>query len=187
MGRKVFVLGGARSGKSSFAQSIIRESGFPGYYVATAEALDEEMKRRIERHKKDRPQEWPTIEAPYLLPAKVAEVATQGHAVLVDCLAVYTSNAVLAAVHDYHDTLHVAQVAQVESKIVAEVRSALKNLAKADLAVVVSNEVGLSLVPDNVLGRAYRDILGRVNQVTAQWADEVYFVISGIPMMLKHK
>lgn len=185
MGRKVFVLGGARSGKSGFAQEIVQRSGLPAVYVATAEALDDEMKRRIKRHRRDRPQDWPTIEAPYNMATKLQHAASQGHAVLVDCLAVYVSNEMLAAMHTYHDTLSVSQLAQVESVIMSDVRVALKALSEAELSVVVSNEVGLSVVPDTVLGRAYRDILGRTNQMAAAWADEVYFVVSGIPMILK--
>lgn len=185
MGRKVFVIGGARSGKSAFAQTVVRESGLPATYVATAEPIDDEMKRRIERHKKDRPQVWPTVEAPYAMPTKVGNCAVPGGAVLIDCLSVYTSNQVLMAMHTYHDTLSVAQLAEVESSIVSEARASLRACERADLAVIVSNEVGLAIVPDNALGRAYRDILGRVNQVTANWADEVYFVVSGIPMRIK--
>lgn len=185
MGRKVFIIGGARSGKSAFAQTLIRQSGLPATYVATAEALDDEMKRRIERHKRDRPQVWPTVEAPYAMPSRLASVAVPGQAVLVDCLAVYVSNQMLVTMHTYHDTMSVSQLADLEAGVLADVRSALKASSRADLSVVVSNEVGLAIVPDTFLGRAYRDVLGRVNQVASLWADEVYFVLSGIPIKIK--
>jgi adenosylcobinamide kinase/adenosylcobinamide-phosphate guanylyltransferase len=185
VGKKVFIIGGARSGKSAFAQTLVRQSGLPGTYVATAEALDDEMKRRIERHKKDRPQVWPTVEAPYAMPARLASIAVPGQAVLVDCLAVYVSNQMVVAMHTYHDTMSVSQLADLEAGVMADVRSALKACSRADLSIVVSNEVGLAIVPDTFLGRAYRDVLGRVNQVASLWADEVYFVLSGIPIKIK--
>jgi len=185
MGRKIFVIGGARSGKSAFAQTLIRQCGLPATYVATAEALDDEMKRRIGRHKKDRPQVWPTVEAPYAMPSRLASCAVPGQAVLVDCLSVYVSNQMVVAMHTYHDTMSVSQLADLEAGILADIRNAFKACSQADLAVVVSNEVGLSLVPESFLGRAYRDVLGRVNQVASLWADEVYFVLSGIPIKIK--
>jgi len=185
MGKKIFVIGGARSGKSAFAQTLIRQSGLPATYVATAEALDDEMKRRIERHKKDRPQVWPTVEAPYAMPSRLSSCAVPGQAVLVDCLAVYVSNQMVVTMHTYHDTMSVSQLADLEAGVLADVRSALKACSRSDLAIVVSNEVGLAIVPDTFLGRAYRDVLGRVNQVASLWADEVYFVLSGIPIKIK--
>jgi adenosylcobinamide kinase/adenosylcobinamide-phosphate guanylyltransferase len=179
------IIGGARSGKSDFAQELIKNCGLPATYVATAEVTDNEMAYRIDRHKKDRPQTWPTIEAPYLLPARITNACVPGRAVILDCLAVYVSNACLSTLHPYHDTFNVAQLTEVESAIMSDVKSALDKLGQADLSVVVSNEVGLAVVPDNALARAYRDILGRCNQLTANWADEVYFVITGLPMKLK--
>jgi adenosylcobinamide kinase / adenosylcobinamide-phosphate guanylyltransferase len=185
VGRKILIIGGARSGKSDFAQMLIKQSELPATYVATAEVTDNEMAYRIDRHKKERPQTWPTIEAPYLLPARITSACAAGRAVILDCLAVYVSNACVSTLHPYHDTFNVSQLTEVESAIMGDVKSALEKLSHADLSIVVSNEVGLAIVPDNALARAYRDILGRCNQIAAHWADEVYFVITGLPMKLK--
>jgi adenosylcobinamide kinase/adenosylcobinamide-phosphate guanylyltransferase len=162
-GTLILVLGGARGGKSSWAQRRAEEIGGPDVlYVATAEALDEEMKTRIAAHKADRPKGWRTLETPTLIGVHFPEEAHGARVVLLDCLTLLASNAMLSAD---------AEPAAGE--------------AEAAVEVVVTNEVGLGLVPANSLGRTYRDALGRANQRLAALADEVVLMVAGLPLRLK--
>ncbi len=178
MGRRVFVTGGARSGKSRFAQDIACRSSYPVLFVATAESLDDEMSRRIAKHRQHRPREWVTLEAPKRIASNIEQHVDGSMTVLVDCLSLYVSNLLLDSTAECSEEC-------VEQAILKDISDLLRLLERAAEAVVVSNEVGLSIVPENALARLYRDILGRVNQAVALWADEAYFVVSGIPMSLK--
>ena len=161
------VLGGARSGKSSHAEELVRRAPPPWTYIATAEALDDEMRRRIAMHRSGRGGDWHTLEAPLALTETLASL--DSGAVLVDCLTLWLSN-VLLAEHD----------------IEAECERLLVALAAAPgPLVVVSNEVGLGIVPDTPLGRTFRDAQGRLNQQVAQLADRVVLLTAGIPLKLK--
>ena len=163
------VLGGARSGKSAYAESLLGGKG--AVYVATAEAIDEEMRDRIARHRARRGAEWTTVEAPFELVGALDAQAgnASGSGVLVDCLTVWLGN----LMHAGRD-------------IDREVRSLLESLALAAAPVVlVANEVGLGVVPDNALARAFRDHAGRLNQALAARADRVVLVTAGIPLDLK--
>ena len=179
MGKIVLVTGGARSGKSSFAEKYIKEHGHAIAYIATAQILDEEMQQRINEHQKRRSSDWHTAEAPF--EAENAINACQKYdAILFDCLTVYMSNIIC-----------LPQMEKLEAnKIEDEILSAVKKLAEAAAAhkgitVFVTNEVGSGIVPENKLARQYRDIAGKCNQYMAQNADEVYFVVSGIPIKIK--
>jgi adenosylcobinamide kinase/adenosylcobinamide-phosphate guanylyltransferase len=163
-----FVIGGARSGKSTYAENLT--SGFPApwRYVATAQAFDEEMRERIDLHRARRGNGWTTVEAPYDLAGALAD-APDGQPVLVDCLTLWLSNHLLAG----HD-------------VEAECDGLASALAKPRGPwFVVSNEVGLGLVPDNALGRRFRDAQGRLNQAIAAIADDVVFMAAGLPLVLK--
>jgi adenosylcobinamide kinase/adenosylcobinamide-phosphate guanylyltransferase len=166
--RSWLVLGGARSGKTRRALAI----GAPfaeRYYIATAEALDEEMTARIARHREERAEAWTTIEAPLDLPAAIAGIASADAVCVVDCLTLWLSN-VMAAGRD----------------VGAEGWTLCDAIRTARAAVVlVSNEVGLGLVPETPLGRAFRDCQGRLNQRVAAIADQVEFVAAGLPLRLK--
>ncbi|TCM17688.1 adenosylcobinamide kinase /adenosylcobinamide-phosphate guanylyltransferase [Novosphingobium sp. PhB165] len=169
MTRSTLVLGGARSGKSRHAQALIE--GFPGRlaYIATGEGLDLEMEARIARHREERGPRWSTIEAPLDLVAAIARGADEADAVLVDCLTLWLSNLMLAeiALAPRFDAL-CAAVAACPCPI-----------------ALVANEVGLGLVPETPLGRAFRDEAGRLNQRIAAIADSVVFVAAGLPLRLK--
>lgn len=168
----ILVLGGARAGKSTFALRLAKEIAGEGSvtFIATAQALDEEMSQRIARHREERPSHWTTIEEPYHLDEALIKVSNPGVA-LVDCLTLFTSNWLLR--EDEH-TLN-----EVSNRFLTNVRS------QSQTVIVVSNEVGLGLVPETPLGRSFRDLLGRVNQQFAEAADEVYLLVAGLPLRLK--
>lgn len=167
--RRALVLGGARSGKSAFAERLVRDTGLPRTYVATAQAFDAEMTDRIARHRLDRGEGWETVEAPHDLGGTLAAANRPGSAVLVDCLTLWLSNVMLAG-------------ADVE----AETATLCDRVAAAPGPVaLVSNEVGLGLVPDTPLGRAFRDAQGRLNQRMAEVCDLVVFCAAGLPLWLK--
>ena len=166
--RITLVLGGARSGKSRYAETLVREAG-GGVYLATAQALDAEMGARIARHRADRGAGWTTIEEPLELGAALVRCAREGRPILVDCLTLWLSNLMGAE-------------RSIEGET-ARLLAALKNLPVP--AVLVSNEVGLGIVPDNALARAFRDEAGRLNQAVAAAADRVVFLAAGLPLFLK--
>jgi adenosylcobinamide kinase / adenosylcobinamide-phosphate guanylyltransferase len=155
----VLVLGGARSGKSAYAERLIRESGLDAVYVATATSGDDEMAERIEEHRSRRGDKWRTVEAPDRLEDALARAAGEGRAVLVDCLTLWLTNIMLAG----------ADI-EARSRALAETASKIPGLR-----VFVSNEVGLGLVPETPLGRRFRDAQGRLNQAIAAAADQVVF------------
>ncbi len=162
------VIGGARSGKSRHAESLMRACGLPRVYIATAEAWDDEMRARISAHQGDRGPDWHTVEAPRDLAAALHKVP-EGAAVLVDCATLWLTNHLL-----------------IESDLAAEIEVLLAAIeACAAPVVVVSNEVGWSIVPENALARAFRDAQGRLNQQLAEAAGHVVAVIAGLPLVLK--
>jgi adenosylcobinamide kinase / adenosylcobinamide-phosphate guanylyltransferase len=170
MSKRIMVLGGARSGKSSFALS--EASSLPGKkaFLATAEALDEEMAARIARHKTERSPDWTTFEEPVELPSLISRIAPDHPVILIDCLTLWVSNILVRGL----DIDHYA----------GQFMEAIADPGVTHL-YIVSNEVGLGLVPEVPLGRQYRDDLGRLNTAIAAAATDVYFMIAGIPMKLK--
>jgi adenosylcobinamide kinase/adenosylcobinamide-phosphate guanylyltransferase len=163
------VLGGARSGKSAFAERLATESGLERIYIATAEPGDCEMSERIRQHRERRSGAWRTVEAPHELEETLAGEAGEGRAVLVDCLTLWLSNLLLTGED-------------------AEARAAALCAATTGcrgLLILVSNEVGLGLVPDTPLGRRFRDAQGRLNQAVAEIAGTVVFMAAGLPLYLK--
>ncbi len=183
--RCVFVLGGARSGKSRFAQKVAESRGGKVLFVATAEPLDKDMRERIEKHRKERPEHWETIEAPTHLAENIAKHLEGASVVLIDCLTLLVSNVILGHERGFSSSIEI-QSEQAESLVLEEI-NALLALAKSTPVpfIIVSNEVGWGLVPENRLGRIYRDVLGRANQIVAEHADEVYLMAAGIPMKIK--
>ncbi|HHU64127.1 MAG TPA: bifunctional adenosylcobinamide kinase/adenosylcobinamide-phosphate guanylyltransferase [Clostridiales bacterium] len=183
MGRIIFVTGGARSGKSRFAQQLAQRMGEHIGYVATAIAFDDEMKDRIAKHKKDRPQNWKTWER-YKDVYKIYAGLDSQRGILIDCITVMVSNLLLDMQPTDDGTM--AWVDRAEAYITGQVQALLKAAVEADVTtIMVSNEVGLGLVPDNRLGRLFRDIAGRVNQLIASASHDVYLVVSGIPVKIK--
>jgi adenosylcobinamide kinase/adenosylcobinamide-phosphate guanylyltransferase len=162
------VIGGARSGKSTFAEGLVTATPRPRRYIATAEAWDDEMRDRIARHRQDRGADWLTVEAPLDLAAALAK-AEPGEVVLVDCATLWLTNHMLAD-HDLNAKT-------------GELLTALASCAAP--VVIVSNETGWGIVPENALARRFRDEQGRLNQRLAAQAGLVVTVIAGLPMVLK--
>lgn len=178
-GKIVLVTGGARSGKSTFAERYAAQGKRTVAYIATAQIYDDEMKERVNIHQSRRPANWSTFEAPYKAEQAMAQAVQEADAVLFDCLTLYTSNLLLAPD---------APVNREERRqAVLSAIDTLLSSAKQDRAdvIFVTNEVGSGIVPDNALAREYRDIAGLVNQKVAGAADEVYLVVSGLAVELK--
>jgi adenosylcobinamide kinase/adenosylcobinamide-phosphate guanylyltransferase len=163
------VLGGARSGKSAFAEKLVRDSGLAPVYLATADAGDDEMRARIARHQKRRGDTWRTVEESLALIDVLTRESKPGHAVLVDCLTLWLSN-----------LMHAERDPEIET------RRLTRFLGVALHPIIfVSNEVGMGLVPETPLGRAFRDAQGRLNQAVASAVPNVAFVAAGLPLWLK--
>jgi adenosylcobinamide kinase/adenosylcobinamide-phosphate guanylyltransferase len=172
----IFITGGARAGKSRLAQKLATEAGGKVLFVATAEARDEDMRFRIEEHRKNRPADWEILEAPTGVGKAIREHIGVAPVVVIDCITMLVSNVMLQA----QDKL------SVETEVFKEIDALIKIMAEIPARfILVSNEVGLGIVPDNELARTYRDCLGKVNQILAQNADEVYFLAVGIPIKIK--
>lgn len=173
MGKITFVIGGARSGKSRYAVESIEKNGAANAaFIATCQALDEEMARRIALHRSSRPSHWETFDEPRSVAALVEKIGGSFDHILIDCLTLLVTNLMLGG----------AGEGGVEREIDALVAALRKSRGAS---VIVSNEVGLGIVPENALARDFRDIAGRVNQQVAQKADEVYFMVAGIPWRIK--
>jgi adenosylcobinamide kinase/adenosylcobinamide-phosphate guanylyltransferase len=172
MSRITFIIGGARSGKSSYA--LARASEIPGskVYVATAQAFDDEMKERIEKHRKERGKEWDTYEEPLRLSNALKTVSRTYRAVVIDCLTLWLSNLLCSD----------ADVARATDAFVESLHTAADEPAHV---FIVSNEVGMGIVPDNEMARKFRDMAGKLNQRVAGVADEVYLLAAGLPLRLK--
>jgi adenosylcobinamide kinase / adenosylcobinamide-phosphate guanylyltransferase len=179
MGNKLtLVLGGARSGKSAYAQSIIEKSQQPALFVATATAGDEEMVTRIAAHRANRPSHWITLEAPLHVGEAIrsAEVTPW---VLLDCVTLLASNVLLSCPEPIEESVYKEKLKLEIEMILATYRT------HPGEWYIVSNEVGLGLVPPYELGRYYRDGLGGANQALARAADQVILMVAGIPMTVK--
>ncbi len=172
MSKITFILGGARSGKSAFALKTAKYSVGKIAFLATCEAKDAEMKKRINLHKKNRPAHWKTFEEPNLDPSSLKKLAAKFDTVIIDCLTLLVSNLMLTGMNSK----------TIENKFKEIMRIINKGKAKV---IIVSNEVGLGIVPENKLARDFRDIAGRVNQLVAKESEEVFFLISGIPWRIK--
>jgi adenosylcobinamide kinase / adenosylcobinamide-phosphate guanylyltransferase len=165
------VLGGARSGKSRYAERLVEAAAAHGTYCATAEACDAEMAARIAAHRARRDSFWRTVEAPLALAETIAAEAVPDRPLLVDCLTLWLSNVLLA-----------------EKPVEAEIAALHAALRDADGPVVlVANEVGMGLVPETSLGRRFRDAAGWLNQEIAALADRVVFVAAGLPLVLRER
>ena len=171
-GSVTLVLGGARSGKSRYAQQLAEQSRHV-VFVATAKASDEEMRAKIERHREDRPKEWPTVEEPLDLPKVLAEHEIESEVIVVDCLTIFAANLLEAEGED-----NAAIEGRIESLCDA-LRTAQCNV------VLVSNEVGNGVVPPYPVGCRFRDLLGEINQKVARVADDVVLMVAGLPLALK--
>lgn len=182
----ILVTGGARSGKSSFAEDYVKKIGALDevLYIATAIAFDEGMKNRIKKHRESRPKEWETLERykdfAYF---KDNNIYKNKKVILLDCMTLLISNLLLEYKGDF-DKISEEEIDKLEEYIDQEVSDFLEAFSDKKI-VIVTNEVGMGLVPAYKLGSVFRDIAGRINQKIAKRADEVYFLVSGIPMKVK--
>ena len=181
----VLVLGGARSGKSAFALKLAQEAGGRVLYVATAQPGDDEMRWRIARHRRARPRSWRLLEEPLAVDAALAPLLDDTDIVLMDCLTIWVSNLLLSALPG--GIVKGPAEAAAAERVVDEAIGALLRSYRNGTAsfIVVSNEVGLGLVPEHPLGRLFRDVLGRANQRVAARADKVYLLLAGIAVDVK--
>lgn len=186
MSKVTLITGGARSGKSSFAETLIREKGDRILYVATAKAIDDEMKDRIKRHQERRPKNWDTLEQYRGLGAVLPALSEKYDGILLDCVTIMSTNIIFDDPAMLHEDVPFEQMLATEQTLVAEINDFIDSFPAlgCDL-VLVTNEVGLGLVPEYPLSRFYRDALGRVNQALGKAVDELYLVTCGIPMKIK--
>jgi adenosylcobinamide kinase/adenosylcobinamide-phosphate guanylyltransferase len=179
MATVTLIIGGARSGKSRLAEELALSHGPPLAYLATGSAGDAEMAARIARHQSRRGPDWTTIEEPMRLPDTVRGAAARYRVILVDCLTLWISNLLL----DYESTY---SRDEVPAMVLADVRSLTDVLRQVEVPVVlVSSEVGMGIVPDNRLGRLFRDLAGEANEMVAGVADQVYVCFAGVPLKIK--
>ena len=171
----ILVLGGARSGKSAYAETLaLAKARERVLFIATAEALDDDMRARIAKHRAARPSTWETLEAPRDLPHAIATLERSPHLIVLDCLTLWVTNEMLADENN------------LEKRLFRQLDLIMEwtHLNDIDL-ILVSNEVGWGIVPDNALARNFRDVLGRVNAYVAQYAGQVYLMVAGLPLEIK--
>ena len=181
--KSILITGGARSGKSRLALELTRKLGEPVLFVATAAAGDREMYERIEKHRRERPPTWRVLEATSDIGSQIEQIIGDARVVIIDCITMLVGN-----IFSRHGDQEFKEInaSLLEQEVVAEVTGLVECVRKFDATfIVVSNEVGLGLVPANERGRLYRDSLGRANQMLAGCADEVYLMVAGIPVKIK--
>lgn len=173
----VFIIGGARSGKSLFAIAEASKVKGKKAYIATAEALDDEMKERIKEHKNQRGKDWDTYEEPWKIVNLINGIKNRYRVILIDCLTLWLSN-----------LIHKSQgVEKYIGEFIDEIESIKhSNHSNVLTLIIVSNEVGMGIVPANKLARRFRDMAGILNQKVAEVADEVYMMVAGVPIRIKH-
>ncbi len=181
--KSILLIGGARSGKSHFAQELALKSAQPVLLVATAEAGDEEMRQRIEEHQKKRPTTWSTLEVTTHVGSQIFQKFGKAQTVIVDCITLLVNN-IFSRYSD--STGEQIDAPLIEKEVMAEIGEFVDciNQVNANF-IIVTNEVGLGLVPANRMSRLYRDLLGRANQILAQHVDEIYLMVAGLPLRIK--
>lgn len=177
MGKLILVTGGARSGKSGFAEKLAASYQREVVYVATAQAFDQEMRERIKLHQASRPGIWETVEEPLEVQTRIVDYIGEERTILLDCITIWISNLLLRNWEGQADLS--AEIMSRIDRLISVVQQGRATL------ICVSNEVGSGIVPENKLGRIYRDLAGKVNQKVAQAANEVYLVTAGYPLEIK--
>lgn len=184
----VFITGGARSGKSSFAEQLARGLNKTTTYIATAQVLDREMENRIQKHKERRPSTWKTLEAPYALPRAILDCKDQAEVLLIDCLTLFLSNLLTKQIGQLGVEDNPVIPEELETLLLAKVEELIDAIHQFSKTVIlVSNEVGSGIVPLYHSARAYRDVVGRANQRLAAVAHRAFLVVAGLPMELKKR
>jgi adenosylcobinamide kinase / adenosylcobinamide-phosphate guanylyltransferase len=178
----ILLTGGVRSGKSDYAEKLAKETGNPILFVATAVAFDEEMRKRIEAHKKSRPSSWRTLEVTEDIAKQISINIGDCKVVILDCITVLTGNLLSKMIDVDNQRDHKV----IFKKIIEEIEGIIECMEKLNTSfIIVTNEVGMGVVPDNPMGRFYRDLLGKANQLLADRMDRVYLMVSGIPVKIK--
>ena len=181
--KNILITGGARSGKSHFAQELALRSGKPVLFVATAVAGDEEMRRRIEEHRRARPATWSTLEVTTNVGNQIRQKIGGAQVVIVDCITLLISNIFGQYVDQTGEHI---DASLAEKEVTSEISELVECINRLDASfIMVTNEVGMGLVPANKMGRLYRDLLGKANQLLAQQSDEVYLMAAGLPVKIK--
>jgi len=185
MSKIVTVTGGARSGKSSFGEALLKKSSGKKGYIATATPFDDGMKERIKNHQNSRPKAWQTFELPYEISSHIDKISKSCDIAILDCITVFSSNILFEKEYDW-EKISYEKISVLEEKIIDEIQQIIEKARVCNLdLVIITNEVGSGIVPGNRLSRVYRDIAGRINQRLSELSDEVYVTISGIPLKLK--
>jgi adenosylcobinamide kinase/adenosylcobinamide-phosphate guanylyltransferase len=185
MGKIILVTGGARSGKSSYAEKLAKDTIGNILYIATSIPFDEEMKLRVKKHKAQRPKEWETFEGYKDYDINLSEKLKNTNGVLLDCITNMVTNLILEKCTDV-DNINKEEILEIEAYVDGEINKLIELIEMNDSKfIIVTNEVGMGLVPEYPLGRLFRDIAGRANQILAKAAEEVYFCVSGIPVRIK--
>jgi len=181
--RNTLIIGGARSGKSNYAQELALKFPQPVLFVATAEAGDEEMRQRIEEHKKVRPSKWRTLEVTTHVGDRIRQEIEAMQTVIVDCITLLVNNIFNRYLNSSGE---LSDASLIEKEVIAEISALVDCISQVNARfIIVTNEVGLGLVPVNRMNRLYRDLLGRANQILAQHTDEIYLMIAGLPVKIK--
>lgn len=185
MSNIILVTGGARSGKSNFAESLCIKQNNKTAYIATSIPFDEEMRDRVKKHQQSRPKEWKTYEIYKDIYSIIEDLGKNHDTVIMDCVTLMVNNLMFTYGIEV-DCATSEELNELESYIKDQITKLLEAVKETDLYfVIVSNEVGMGIVPENKLSRVYGDFVGRANQLIGKYSDEVYFVVSGIPMKVK--
>jgi adenosylcobinamide kinase/adenosylcobinamide-phosphate guanylyltransferase len=177
--KSILILGGARSGKSRMAVDLAQKRGGDVLFVATAEARDDEMRRRIAAHRQVRPTGWKTLEVQTNIGTQIIRRIGKAQTVIIDCITLLVNN-----IFEPYDEN--TDASQIEKAVEGEIKELLDSIDRSEaLFIIVSNELGLGIIPADRISRLYRDILGRANQMLAANADEVYLLVAGIPLAIK--
>lgn len=186
MGKCILVTGGARSGKSTFSETMAEPFGEKVLYIATAMPFDDEMKERIEKHKMKRNKKWTTIEDFKDVAGIITKTGDKYDCIILDCITVMLTNQILNYFDYDVEGLSIEDYNEVEKVLTGKMDDMLVAITKTkSVAILVTNEVGWGIVPENFTARAFRDIYGRVNQILGEGADEVYLTVCGIPIKIK--
>ena len=180
--KSTLIIGGARSGKSSFAQELALRQGGSALFVATATAGDEEMSRRIKQHQAARPTTWDTLEATSSIGKQIPAKVGQAQAVIIDCITLLVNN----IFGQYSHQGEQIDADQIERAVTAEIEELMDCINRLDAYfIIVTNELGTGLVPPSRVARLYRDLLGKANQMLAAASDEVFLMMAGVPVKIK--
>jgi adenosylcobinamide kinase/adenosylcobinamide-phosphate guanylyltransferase len=185
MKKFILITGGARSGKSNFAESIAKGTGKDVLYIATSVPFDSEMKMRVRKHREQRPGDWSLLEAYKDFDIHLSKTGSKREVYLLDCITLMVTNIIMEKESDWQN-INESEVLGIEQDIKREIEKLIEFIEYSDgLFIAVTNEVGMGIVPENKLSRAFRDVAGRANQMLAKVADEVYLCVSGIPLKIK--